>query len=163
MSSAESPVPLEFTPVLGILVGVVLTLMLVVLVVILVLRLKYKKKTAKDYANERNNANNGSPVGRGGGGGGRGSGKKKKFRHGDPADLALEAAKPNEKDHEDYYCLTRTSPPHPDEDTFMHQGTVEKNPDIIPNGEFLPSVNRSVHGFPVFVPVLFLAGRFSEH
>ena len=161
MSSAESPVPLEFTPVLGILVGVVLTLMLVVLVVILVLRLKYKKKTAKDYANERNNANNGSPVGRGGGG--RGSGKKKKFRHGDPADLALEAAKPNEKDHEDYYCLTRTSPPHPDEDTFMHQGTVEKNPDIIPNGEFPPSVNRSVHGFPVFVPVLFLAGRFSEH
>ena len=161
MSSAESPVPLEFTPVLGILVGVVLTLMLVVLVVILVLRLKYKKKTAKDYANERNNANNGSPVGRGGGG--RGTGKKKKFRHGDPADLALEAAKPNEKDHEDYYCLTRTSPPHPDEDTFMHQGTVEKNPDIIPNGEFLPSENGSVHGFPVFVPVLFLAGRFSEH
>jgi hypothetical protein len=37
-------VPLEFTPVLGILVGVVTTLMLVALVIILVLRIKYKTK-----------------------------------------------------------------------------------------------------------------------
>ena len=35
---AESPVPLQFTPVLGILVGVVVTLMLVAFVILLVLR-----------------------------------------------------------------------------------------------------------------------------
>jgi len=40
----ESPVPLEFTPVLGILVGVVVTLLLVALVIILILRLKYRHK-----------------------------------------------------------------------------------------------------------------------
>ena len=38
--------PLEFTPVLGILIGVVLTLFLIALVVILVLRLKYKSSVA---------------------------------------------------------------------------------------------------------------------
>ena len=44
--SAESPVPLEFTPVLGILIGVVLTLFLIALVIILVLRIKYKSSVA---------------------------------------------------------------------------------------------------------------------
>ena len=44
--SAESPVPLEFTPVLGILIGVVLTLFLIALVIILVLRIKYKTNVA---------------------------------------------------------------------------------------------------------------------
>ena len=39
----ESPVPLEFTPFLGILVGVVLTLVLVAFVVILILRIKYQQ------------------------------------------------------------------------------------------------------------------------
>ena len=37
---------MEFTPVLGILIGVVLTLFLIALVVILVLRLKYKSSVA---------------------------------------------------------------------------------------------------------------------
>ena len=40
---AESPVPLEFTPFLGILIGVVLTLVLVAFVVILILRIKYQQ------------------------------------------------------------------------------------------------------------------------
>ena len=40
---SESPVPLEFTPFLGILVGVVLTLVLVAFVVILILRIKYQQ------------------------------------------------------------------------------------------------------------------------
>ena len=44
--SSESPVPLEFTPVLGILIGVVLTLFLIALVIILVLRIKYKSSVA---------------------------------------------------------------------------------------------------------------------
>ena len=44
--SAESPVPLEFTPVLGILIGVVLTLFFIALVIILVLRIKYKSSVA---------------------------------------------------------------------------------------------------------------------
>ena len=38
--------PLEFTPVLGILIGVVLTLFVIALVIILVLRLKYKTSVA---------------------------------------------------------------------------------------------------------------------
>ena len=38
--------PLEFTPVLGILIGVVLTLFFIALVIILVLRLKYKTSVA---------------------------------------------------------------------------------------------------------------------
>ncbi len=44
----ENPpiVPVEFTPVLGVLIGVVLTLMLVALVIILVLRMKYKSGRA---------------------------------------------------------------------------------------------------------------------
>ena len=44
---AESPVPLEFTPVLGILIGVVVTLMLVAIVIILILRMKYKSSQNK--------------------------------------------------------------------------------------------------------------------
>ena len=44
--STESPVPLEFTPVLGILIGVVLTLFVIALVIILVLRLKYKSSVS---------------------------------------------------------------------------------------------------------------------
>ncbi len=39
---SESPVPLEFTPVLGILIGVVVTLLLVAFVIMLILRMKYK-------------------------------------------------------------------------------------------------------------------------
>ena len=38
----ESPVPLQFTPFLGILAGIILTLLFIVLVIIFVIRLKYK-------------------------------------------------------------------------------------------------------------------------
>merc|ERR1719471_1294766 len=50
----ESPVPLEFTPVLGILIGVVVTLLLVAIVIILILRMKYKSSQNKhDRENRR--------------------------------------------------------------------------------------------------------------
>ena len=51
-SITESPVPLEFTPVLGILIGVVVTLLLVAFVIMLILRIKYKNS-------KRNNQENG--------------------------------------------------------------------------------------------------------
>ena len=47
LSFSESPVPLEFTPVLGILVGVVITLFAVACVIILVLRVKYRNGNGK--------------------------------------------------------------------------------------------------------------------
>ncbi len=43
---SESPVPLEFTPVLGIFIGVFATLFLVAFVTIMILRMKYR--TGKD-------------------------------------------------------------------------------------------------------------------
>ena len=90
---SESPVPLEFTPVLGILVGVVLTLMLVAFVVILVLRLKYQTNKTKnnDRANNRkqnqhqqNNKN-----------------KQERTKANNTA-----SAIPNDKDAEEYYCMS---------------------------------------------------------
>merc|ERR1712141_982894 len=50
----ESPVPLEFTPVLGILIGVVVTLMLVALVIMLILRLKYKNTSTRSKQRQQN-------------------------------------------------------------------------------------------------------------
>ena len=51
---AESPVPLEFTPVLGILIGVVVTLLLVAFVIMLILRLKYKTSKRNSQENRNN-------------------------------------------------------------------------------------------------------------
>ena len=83
--------PLEFTPVLGILVGVVLTLMLVAFVVILVLRLKYQTNKAKNN--------------------GRGNTKRQHQQH--PKNKRKGRTKannpsaiPNDKDAEEYYCMT---------------------------------------------------------
>ena len=88
---SESPVPLEFTPVLGILVGVVLTLMLVAFVVILVLRLKYQTNKTKnnDRANNRkqNQQNN--------------KNKQERTKANNTA-----SAIPNDKDAEEYYCMS---------------------------------------------------------
>ena len=39
---SESPVPLQFTPVLGVLAGIVLSMFLLILVVVMVIRLKYR-------------------------------------------------------------------------------------------------------------------------
>ena len=84
---------MEFTPVLGILVGVVLTLMLVAFVVILVLRLKYQTNKTKnnDRANNRkqnqhqqNNKN-----------------KQERTKANNTA-----SAIPNDKDAEEYYCMS---------------------------------------------------------
>ena len=92
LSISESPVPLEFTPVLGILVGVVLTLMLVAFVVILVLRLKYQTNKAKntDRANNRkqnqhqqNNKN-----------------KQERTKANNTTSI------PDDKDAEEYYCMS---------------------------------------------------------
>jgi len=63
----ESPVPLEFTPVLGILIGVVVTLLLVAFVIMLILRLKYKNTSTRNKQQQNqtmqrrgsNNSNNG--------------------------------------------------------------------------------------------------------
>ena len=64
---SESPVPLEFTPVLGILIGVVVTLLLVAFVIMLILRLKYKNTSTRNKQQQNqtmqrrgsNNSNNG--------------------------------------------------------------------------------------------------------
>ena len=83
---------MEFTPVLGILVGVVLTLMLVAFVVILVLRLKYQTNKAKntDRANNRkqnqhqqNNKN-----------------KQERTKANNTTSI------PDDKDAEEYYCMS---------------------------------------------------------
>jgi len=50
----ESPVPLEFTPVLGILIGVVVTLLLVAFVIMLILRLKYKNTSTRSKQQQQN-------------------------------------------------------------------------------------------------------------
>lgn len=58
----ESPVPLEFTPVLGILIGVVVTLLLVAFVIMLILRMKYKTSKRMQQQQRRGsstNSNNG--------------------------------------------------------------------------------------------------------
>ena len=51
----ESPVPLEFTPVLGILIGVVVTLLLVAFVIMLILRLKYKNTSTRSKQQQQQN------------------------------------------------------------------------------------------------------------
>ena len=92
----ESPVPLEFTPVLGILVGVVLTLMLVAFVVILILRLKYQThKTAKNNGRTNNRRQAQQHVS-------QNNGKKKEKTKANNNSKAT----PNEKDAEEYYCMT---------------------------------------------------------
>ena len=139
---SESPVPLEFTPVLGILVGVVLTLMLVAFVVILVLRLKYQTNKTKnnDRANNRkqNQQNN--------------KNKQERTKANNTA-----SAIPNDKDAEEYYCMsladenksdttqrqvsykndTHLKKPQTFNSAKYRQGNVlvqqEINPDVIPN------------------------------
>ena len=54
-SFTESPVPLEFTPVLGILIGVVVTLLLVAFVIMLILRIKYKTSKRNNHENRTAN------------------------------------------------------------------------------------------------------------
>lgn len=94
----ESPVPLEFTPVLGILIGVVLTLLLVALVIILVLRIKYRNH--KPPQNMQNLAS-----------------RQPKDRTFKP-DLNVKSAIPTQQDAEEYYCIQQ---PHPDDDTDQSQ------------------------------------------
>jgi hypothetical protein len=45
-TDSESPVPLEFTPFLGILAGIALTLLLSTLAILTIIRLKYRAKVA---------------------------------------------------------------------------------------------------------------------
>ena len=40
--SAESPVPLQFTPFLGILAGIVVTILILILTIIIVIKIKYR-------------------------------------------------------------------------------------------------------------------------
>ena len=53
---AESPVPLQFTPLVGVLAGVVVTLLLLILVVALVVRLKHKYE--KRYPRDNSSSDN---------------------------------------------------------------------------------------------------------
>ena len=91
----ESPVALEFTPVLGILIGVVATMLLVAFVIILVLRIKYK--TGKRINGKTTSVTMHSNSGR---------------RYETAAlDNHLKAkATPNQKDEEEYFCLPQPEP-----------------------------------------------------
>ena len=42
---SESPVPIQFTPFLGVLAGTAITLLIIVIVVVMVIRLKHKRRT----------------------------------------------------------------------------------------------------------------------
>eukprot|EP00094_Tigriopus_californicus_P006982 TCALIF_06722-PB protein Name:"Similar to Nphs1 Nephrin (Rattus norvegicus)" AED:0.15 eAED:0.15 QI:0/0.73/0.56/0.93/0.46/0.5/16/48/873 len=95
----ESPVPLEFTPVLGILIGVVLTLLLVALVIILVLRIKYR-----NHKPPQNMQNLGS----------RRQAKERPFK----PDHNIKSAIPTQQDAEEYFCIQQ---PHPDDDNDQSQ------------------------------------------
>ena len=97
---AENPVPLEFTPVLGILIGVVITLMLVAFVIILVLRLKYKNNHGRGGAK----ATTGSIVTAKAMNGANGMNGKPGNRYVDPA------MKAKDPDEEEYFCLQQPEP-----------------------------------------------------
>lgn len=126
--------PLEFTPVLGILIGVVLTLMLVGLVIILVLRLKYKSNVAANFktsvaaAAASNSSSTGTAAASGGSrrrrGSSPGSGSNGINGGGRYDSDTLKAAMPTRKDAEEYYCMQQ---PDPDEEAGV------ANPDVVPD------------------------------
>ncbi len=59
---SESPVPLEFTPVLGILIGVVATLAAVAAAIVLIIRCKYSTSTDAKKGRRHNKNNNNRRV-----------------------------------------------------------------------------------------------------
>ena len=123
----ETPVPLEFTPVLGILVGVVLTLMLVAFVVILVLRLKYQTNNTKnnDRANNRKQ-NQHQP-----------NNKNKQER---TKANNTTSTRPDDKDAEEYYCMSLA-----DENVGNKSGELEasnKNNSNVKHGSLLKSTAK---------------------
>ena len=65
MSISESPVPLQFTPFLGILAGIVATLLILILTVIIVIKIKYKyvKTTSSSGAGSPGSSTDGSVDG----------------------------------------------------------------------------------------------------
>ena len=155
---SESTVPLEFTPVLGILVGVVLTLMLVAFVVILVLRLKYQTNKTKNNDRANNRKQNQHQQ----------NNKNKQERT--KANNTVSAI-PNDKDAEEYYCMSLVDGNKNDaqgqvsykndsnskrapllNSSKYRQGNVtvqqEINPDVIPNrhkAQVIGPINQQKH------------------
>ena len=83
---------MEFTPVLGILVGVVLSLLLVAFVVILVLRLKYQTNKAKSNGRANNRKQNQRQPN---------NTKKDRTKANN-----LTSTTQDDKDAEDFYCMS---------------------------------------------------------
>ena len=127
----ESPVPLEFTPVLGILVGVVLTLMLVAFVVILVLRLKYQTNKTKNNDRVNNRKQNQHQQ----------NNKNKQER---TKANNTTSAMPDDKDAEEYYCMSLA-----DENVGNKSGTQEtsnKNNSNMRHGSLLKGTTKYRQG-----------------